>query len=74
MTASFLAIRQYNPASDKAHQELLGFLARLNEAVARTGLAKTEYLAWDVSGKQVGPFGYVYGSLWPDQATYKAAR
>ena len=68
----FLAIHHYNPASDEAHRKLLGFLAELNEAVARTGLAKTEYVAWQVTGKQSGDFGYVFGSLWPDRATYDA--
>ena len=60
--------------SGEAHQQFLRHMASLNTAVARTGLAQTEYLVWTVMGEQAGPFSHVYGSLWPDRATYDAVQ
>ena len=52
----FLVIHQYNPASEEAHRQFLRHMAAFNEAVARTGLAPTEFLAWKVMGEQEGNF------------------
>lgn len=67
----FLSIHQYNPASEKTHHRFLRFLSELNGVIARSGLAETEYLVWKVIGEPQGGFGFVCGSLWPDESTYE---
>lgn len=67
----YLIIHQYNPTSDAAHARFLDYVAALNQAVQRTELSRTQYLVWKVDGRQEGPFSYVLGSLWRDQATYE---
>jgi quinol monooxygenase YgiN len=69
---SFLALHLYNPGSDSAHEELLGGLSDLNEAVAEAGHPETRYAVWRVTGEQAGDYAYLFGSVWADRSTYDA--
>jgi quinol monooxygenase YgiN len=69
---SLLALHLYNPASDDAHQQFLTGLGELSQAVASTGHPETRYRTWKVTGEQDGDYGYLFGSLWADRATYDA--
>ena len=69
---SFLALHLYNPPDEAAHQQFLAGFAGLNAAVAEAGHPETQYVAWKVSGDQEGDFGYLFGSVWADRATYEA--
>lgn len=68
----FLALHLYNPVSDEANEQFLGFVSELNAAVASTGLSDTKYRVWKVTGEQSGDYGYLFGSTWADRATYDA--
>ena len=69
---AFLALHVYNPTSDEAHEQFLARLGELNRAVASSGHPETQYRAWKVMGEQAGDYGYLFGSLWADRATYEA--
>ncbi len=69
---SFLALHLYNPASDDAHQQFLTNVDELNEVVASSGHPETQYRVWKVTGEQTGDYGYLFGSVWTDRATYDA--
>ena len=68
----FLALHLYNPASDGAHQQLLSGLDELSQVVASSGHPETQYRVWKVTGEQTGDYGYAFGSVWADRATYDA--
>ena len=69
---SFLSLHLYNPASDDAHQQFLASFGEFNQAVASSGHPETRYRAWKVTGEQTGDYGYLFGSVWTDRATYDA--
>jgi hypothetical protein len=69
---SFLALHLYNPASEAVHQQFLAGFGPLNAAIAEAGQPQTQYAAWKVTGDQAGDYGYMFGSIWADRATYDA--